>query len=127
MSATEKRYLSADKRASTAARALALVYVVSALVLLSYGSDIKNLRYSVVPYAALWVSCVAMWIAAGYFVGLVIQSAGSGCFPKPSARVPVRQRIWTNTMAHFARVMTIVGAISLVMLSAIFIFAVLRV
>jgi uncharacterized protein RhaS with RHS repeats len=65
-------------------------------------------------------------IAAGYFVGLVIRSAGSGCFPNPSSRVPVRQRIWSNASAHFARAMAIVTAISLVMLSAIYIYAVMR-
>jgi hypothetical protein len=108
------------------ALAVALVYVISTLAVCSKGGDIKDIRYSIVHYSAFWLSSAVMWIAAGYFVGLVIQSAGSGSFPNPSARVPVRQRIWSNTSAYFARAMAIVTAISLVMLSAIYIFAVLR-
>src|SRR5690348_15144744 len=52
MSATEERYLAADKRASCVALAVALVYVISTLVVCSYGGDIKDIRYSIVHYSA---------------------------------------------------------------------------
>jgi hypothetical protein len=125
MSHPRKRYMEADRRTRTAAMLVASVYFVSSLVVCSYDGNITTIKMSAPHYVAFWWVCVAMWIAAGHFVSLVVQSIGPGCFSNPSSRVPVRQRIWSNTSAYFARAVAIVTAVSLVMLSAIYIWPVL--
>jgi len=109
MNDNQKIFVEADRTARKIAICFAVLLFIIGLFFRFYRG-----APAVLLHAALWISCVIMWISGIYCIYLVVNSIGTGSFPGPRSKVPARCSLSFRVPAIITRGGMLVAAFCLI-------------